>query len=379
MFDKYGRGVLTWVELSGIMKSLGFPDVSPSLLLRAKIENIPTNSVGIDNKELQKLLHSEEMHAALDYTFNKHNSTYNIRVIKKIISILVSGMLTIDEIRESRMSFMLHEGELCSGITLDERSLLASLRVTGKAIAPKKLQEWIKQLTPDAVNKVQLYEYLDLIKICENKDEVKKQVPLSNTDIKKNDTGLYDITDQNFLLTPDQKLLKKMDDDYENMVQMLQAQSQSLPGKEKNSKDISSTNNAREKSKASSKIENQLETYMQIKNAIHETSTELKRARVSVTLNQTNNNNTSHLPSIDPNKRVNHNTTLGGLTDDLNNLSVQNNEEANLEENGVFPDSTEIHQRRNWNKIEKIAKDPEFAARNAPSPNGKTRTRKGKD
>ncbi len=82
----------SWIFIS--FSSIQFPEISISLLNRAKIENNTTNSVGLDNKELQKLLHSEEMHSALDYTFNKHNSTYNIRVIKKVISILVSGVLT---------------------------------------------------------------------------------------------------------------------------------------------------------------------------------------------------------------------------------------------------------------------------------------------
>jgi hypothetical protein len=38
------------------------------------------------------------------------------------------------------MSFMLYEGELCSGLLLEEKALLTTLRITGKALAPKKLQ-----------------------------------------------------------------------------------------------------------------------------------------------------------------------------------------------------------------------------------------------
>jgi hypothetical protein len=46
---------------------------------------------------MQKLLHTDEFHVMLDYTFNKHNSTYNIRVIKKVLSILIAGILTYAE------------------------------------------------------------------------------------------------------------------------------------------------------------------------------------------------------------------------------------------------------------------------------------------
>ena len=66
------------------------------------------------------------------------------------------------------MSFMLYEGELCSGIPLDEKAIVTTLRVTGKVIAPKKLQEWLKQLNPDVPGRVQLYEYCDLFKMCDN-------------------------------------------------------------------------------------------------------------------------------------------------------------------------------------------------------------------
>jgi hypothetical protein len=72
---------------------------------------------------------------------------------------------SLEELREARMAFMLYEGELSAGISLDEKSIEAALRVTGKVIAPRKLQEWMKSVTPDVPGKLQLYEYLDLIKM----------------------------------------------------------------------------------------------------------------------------------------------------------------------------------------------------------------------
>ncbi|PRP79922.1 hypothetical protein PROFUN_12411 [Planoprotostelium fungivorum] len=222
------------------------------------MEVTPQTSPGLDNKELQKLLHSDEMHHALDYTFNKHNSTYNIRVVKKVISTLVTGALTIDELREARMSFMLYEGELCSGIPLDEASVLSSLRVTGKAIAPKKLQEWIKQLIPDVPGRVQLYEFCDLIKLA--KQGYIGCVFLSD------DSKTFQLTDSSFLLTPDQKLHRKMDDDYE-------LQSQQIMPKEKHSKDASKNTS---KEKNGGRIENHQEEYMLMKSAGKKTN-QIKR------------------------------------------------------------------------------------------------------
>lgn len=104
---------------------------------------------------------------------------------------------------------MLHEGELSVGIPLEEKALLNALRVTGKMIAPKKLQEWIKHFTPDVAGKLQLYEYFDLIKMyfqslfhplilpqrCEDKEQLKKQV-LSRPATAKTKSGLYEVSTQ---------------------------------------------------------------------------------------------------------------------------------------------------------------------------------------
>ena len=37
----------------------------------------------------------------------------------------------------------------------------------------------------------------------------------SSSNIEKRKNGLYELTDSSFLLTPDQKLLKKMDEEYD--------------------------------------------------------------------------------------------------------------------------------------------------------------------
>jgi hypothetical protein len=71
----------------------------------------------------------------------------------------------LEDLHEARMSFILYEGELSNGIAMEEKTILSALRVTGKVVAPKKLQEWIKQLTPDVAGRIQLYEYLDLLKM----------------------------------------------------------------------------------------------------------------------------------------------------------------------------------------------------------------------
>lgn len=63
------------------------------------------------------------------------------------------------------MAFMLYEGEVSAGIQMDEKAIISMLRVAGKIIAPKKLQEWMKHSLPDVPGRMQLYEFIDLVKM----------------------------------------------------------------------------------------------------------------------------------------------------------------------------------------------------------------------
>lgn len=140
------------------MRSLGFADVPTGLLKRTKVgRGLEVDGIveaagttgsasaqgqgavtappaggpqpGLDWKDFQKLLHSPEFGAMLDYTFNKHNSTYNIRVIKKALSLVTSGGITMEDVSAARTSFLVYEGELCSGIPRDTKAIASTLRV----------------------------------------------------------------------------------------------------------------------------------------------------------------------------------------------------------------------------------------------------------
>ncbi len=166
-------------------------------------------------------------------------------------------------------------------------------QVTGKVIAPKKLQEWLKQLSPDVPGRMQLYEYFDLIKLCDNKEGLKRLVANQMTSIQKDGNGLYEVrrkfnvpnvlqlADSSFLLTPDQKLLRKMDDEYDvhrflillifPQLIVNSLQTQQAISKEKSGKDATN-NNKREKSLRATKIETLLHSYTTIKQEILDTN-----------------------------------------------------------------------------------------------------------
>ena len=58
------------------------------------------------------------------------------------------------------MGFALYEGEACNGIQLEAASVTAAMRVTGKAIAPKKLVVWLDEMEEDVPGR-----YVDLF-VC---------------------------------------------------------------------------------------------------------------------------------------------------------------------------------------------------------------------
>lgn len=94
MFDRHGRGLITWAELADVAKAIGFP-----MLIREDIlvaagqpeDALPKTSVGLEYEELKTLLEAPAMAEQLDYSANKHNALYNSKVIKKAISLLARG------------------------------------------------------------------------------------------------------------------------------------------------------------------------------------------------------------------------------------------------------------------------------------------------
>lgn len=283
MFDKFGRGVITWRELSSLLKALGIPDIPIGLLNRMAAEHTPENSVGLDYKAFLRLLQSEPFSDSLDYTFNRHNSTYNVRVIKRAIVLLAEGFLTIEDLRASRMGFTLYEGEMCNGLQLDVQCVSAVMRVSGKAIAPRKLQTWLDSVEEDVPGRLQLYEFLDLVKVCNDRGEQSKAIPGVSTSIERSKIGLFELTDPNFLLTPGQKLSKQMDTDYEDMMNLMNTQQilprdMSMSSKNSNSLDF---HNRTQMGRRSKRTDDGLDLYGQIRDSIKSSGVQVSTARAT--------------------------------------------------------------------------------------------------
>lgn len=283
MFEKSGRGLITWQELSSLLKALGIPDIATGMLNRMSIAHTPDNSPGLEYKPFLNLLHSDSFSSTLDYTYNRHNSTYNVRVIKKSISLLVDGFLTFGTLRAARLGFTLYEGETCTGLTLDAPVLCSALRVSGLSIAPKKLSSWLTSIEEDVPGRLQLYEFLDLVKLCSDRLEQTKSVPAVSTSVERSRVGLFELTDANFLLTPGQKLGKHMDEDYDNTVSLVNLQQlpprESLTSSTKKSSSPEFNNNTN--SRNSKRVEEGLDLYGQIRGSLVTSTSYVQNARTN--------------------------------------------------------------------------------------------------
>lgn len=273
MFDKHGQGMLTWVEFASLLHALGFPNVTDRLLQSAGLPKNPGNSVGLDGKELSRLLHSDAMMEALDYTFNKHNNTYNVRVIKKVIALLIAASLDVESIRHARTAFFLHEGEISNGVPLEPEKLLAILRLTTRSVAPSKLQEWIRQSQVDIHGKVQLYEFLDLFQLADE-DQSANHSAANNNPSEKN--GLYEIQGSQFLLSPDRANQKMLDTEYESLLATMQQQHESSFNSDgKKERDDRGGNKTRSKA-FQSRVQTHQERYLALKQAIGTLNAQVK-------------------------------------------------------------------------------------------------------
>lgn len=124
---------------------------------------------------------------------------------------------------------------------------------------------------------------------CDDKDQIQKQVLPSNPSREKTRTGLYELADENFLLTPEQQLLKKMDEDYENVVSLLQMQ-HVIPSE----RDLHEPLKAKDRNKVHPKLQSQLEAYHQIKAAIVDSNQKVRKSK-SVKKNDSRNPKTISL------------------------------------------------------------------------------------
>ncbi|XP_067833860.1 uncharacterized protein [Heptranchias perlo] len=168
--ERHKRGVWTTTELRCLATALGYPrdllvDCIPSDVRKER---------GMNSEALRKILDLGHFTLALNLTWNMKSGHYNVAVIKKCIQLLDSGIVSFNEIRNVRIAFSTYEQLYQNGLTIDQHTLMRALKMCSRVVAPQKLMHRIKhwKSTYTVKERIQLYEFMDLLLLSEPVDKV---------------------------------------------------------------------------------------------------------------------------------------------------------------------------------------------------------------
>ncbi|XP_073245511.1 uncharacterized protein [Porites lutea] len=206
------RDFYTWEELRCLAKALGFRKDLFIKNVPPEFQKEKTN--GLSVKILSNMLDIKCLHGDIHRTYNIHDALYSSRVIEKALDMLSNRYLSFQELREVRVAFQLYEHEDMLGLVIDEHVLLRTLKICGRAVSPVKLKQHIKHMTRQVPDRLMLYEFLDLLLLCERDAEVQLQPLQQVNGVDKN--NLFKLCDfQAVLSTEDEKKIRHLDHLYE--------------------------------------------------------------------------------------------------------------------------------------------------------------------
>ncbi|XP_078539837.1 uncharacterized protein LOC144824675 isoform X2 [Lissotriton helveticus] len=198
-------GYYRWAELRVLSTSLGLPC---SLLVDCVPTEIVNRDPWISTKDLLRLLDMGYFTAPLHFTFCMKSGIYNVKVIAKCLDLLDSRSLSFNAIREANLAFSAYEHMDQKGIKTDRHTLTRCLKMCGMAVSAQQLSVYLTQTKNSRaeVGRLQLYEFLDLLVLCEPRDMMLPQDGrVSST--AKTPRDVYELDDmRSLLVTPDEKL-----------------------------------------------------------------------------------------------------------------------------------------------------------------------------
>ncbi|XP_072047808.1 uncharacterized protein [Amphiura filiformis] len=209
------RDFYTWDELSCLSRALGF---QPDTIQKCIPDEITETEEGISFKIVQKLIDLKYFNDALDVSINMHSADYNINSILKSLKLLNHRLLSFAELHDVRVAFQVYEAGDMRGMMIDQHILIRTLKLCGRTIAPLKLMHRVKHMQEDfdEPGRIQLYEFLDLIVLCEQAGDIdvpeSKRGPLDKTWRK-----LFELDDfKHVCATNDEKLLNHLNHEFRN-------------------------------------------------------------------------------------------------------------------------------------------------------------------
>nr|XP_054761982.1 uncharacterized protein LOC129268456 isoform X1 [Lytechinus pictus]XP_054761983.1 uncharacterized protein LOC129268456 isoform X1 [Lytechinus pictus] len=201
----HSKKFLTWEELSCLTSALGYPN--------GTLRNcIPDDHIirkdGVSYREILKLIDLKYFNEALHLSVNMHTADYNINVLRKSMNLINHKFLTFDELSDVRVAFQVYEAGDMKGMIIDKHTLMRTLKLCGRTIAPLKLIHRVKHMEErlDEPGRIQFYEFLDLIVLCYLSKDVVVPDPRVGP-MEKTWRKLFELDDfQRVFSTSDEKL-----------------------------------------------------------------------------------------------------------------------------------------------------------------------------
>ena len=206
-------------ELGHLATALGYPR---SLFISAfKIEIEVLGEKAIKEKTLLDLLTSKALDSKLERTYNGYDAKYNAKLITRSIALLRHRSLTFQELSNARVSFETYACEDGTGMPAELAIVQQALKLVNRMMSPVKLNHEIQKYLKhsEAPYMFQMYEYFDIVSMCETFDRAESRFqkmfcdtkelvkPVSNTGIDLPDFG-------RLLTTTEQQILDFLDEEY---------------------------------------------------------------------------------------------------------------------------------------------------------------------
>eukprot|EP00002_Diphylleia_rotans_P033455 TRINITY_DN7115_c0_g1_i1.p1 TRINITY_DN7115_c0_g1~~TRINITY_DN7115_c0_g1_i1.p1 ORF type:complete len:546 (+),score=104.39 TRINITY_DN7115_c0_g1_i1:77-1714(+) len=192
MFDQYGGGHISWREVGSVFQALGHPfAITSEMLQESRLKVTQKDAEGLTQPQLYALLESSSLRQLLNYGYNSHNDDYNIKVIKKAVSLLSQNHLNLSELHNARLSFYIYEGSKPVGIEMNQLSLTKCLKLADRHTTNKKMVSWCRNASLDVPNRVQLYEFLDVY--AEATQRSRNWKGANDFKIQMGNRGLYEL------------------------------------------------------------------------------------------------------------------------------------------------------------------------------------------
>ncbi|XP_038053838.1 uncharacterized protein LOC119726269 isoform X2 [Patiria miniata] len=160
------RDFYSWEELSCLSRALGFPSET---IKNCIPDELTSTQDGISYKDILKLIRLKYFNDALDRSINMHTADYNINTLMQSLKLLNHRLLSFSELNDVRVAFQVYEAGDMRGMVIDTHTQLRALKLCDRTIAPMKLMHRVKHMQEnfDEPGRIQLYEFLDLIVLCE--------------------------------------------------------------------------------------------------------------------------------------------------------------------------------------------------------------------